>query len=121
MTDITNATEVETKPIEWPALYVGIVPDMGIDGKPTFWPIGSAYRTPEELNAAAESGIPFKTFRLPSTADADRAKERERLIADVVAAVGRWNNSYTVSALEVIRAADALAAFDADNAKEQSK
>lgn len=54
-------------------------------------------------------------FRLPSTADAERAKERERLIADVVAAVGRWNNSYTVSALEVIRAADALAAFDADN------
>lgn len=47
--------------------------------------------------------------------DITNAKERERLIADVVAAVGRWNNNYTVSALEVIRAADALAAFDADN------
>jgi len=47
--------------------------------------------------------------------DITNAKERERLIEEVKAAVGRWNEYESVSHMEVIRAANALAAFDADN------
>ena len=53
---------------------------------------------------------------------AERAKERERLIAAVVAAITACDKSFIIEdRVAVTVAARALAAFDAKNAKEQSK
>jgi hypothetical protein len=114
-TNISTATEVEAKREPWPELFVAV---RRLDDK-SFLTWGVATPSLEDMtpNRLGDGRV----FRLPSTADADRAKERERLIAAAIASVETFENSPIASYMVVVNAVKALAAFDAANAKEQSK
>jgi hypothetical protein len=128
-TNISTATEVEAKREPWPELFVGV--------RPVEIPDGFRYDFTTWEASTAQAEVPMsghrtvRVFRLPSTADAERAKERKRLskVRDD-AAHAMWEiadgGTTTIRVPRDIwaawmKATDALAAFDAANAKEQSK
>ena len=115
-TNISTATEVENSSEHIPTLYIGVsVHPCSQDRR---WYLTTDARlSPDDVREGARPRI----FRLPSTAHAERAKERERLIQAVIDGIRNWDKDESVAGFEVIRRARALAAFDADNAKEQSK
>ena len=116
-TNISTATEVENSSEHIPTLYIGVsVHPCSQDRR--WYLTTDAGLSPDDVREGARPRI----FRLPSTADAERAKERERLIAAVVAAITACDKSFVIEdRVAVTVAARALAAFDAENAKEQSK
>ncbi len=69
--------------------------------------------------ALVRAQIDIAAVYATSTADADRAKERERLIQAVIDGIRNWDKDESVAGFEVIRRALALAAFDAANGGNQ--
>lgn len=110
-TNISTATEVENSSEHIPTLYIGVsVHPCSQDRR--WYLTTDAGLSPDDVREGARPRI----FRLPSTADAERAKERERLIAEVVAASRSYEAESSVSRLgELTKFAKALAAFDAEN------
>lgn len=109
-TNISTATEVENSSEHIPTLYIGVsVHPCSQDRR--WYLTTDAGLSPDDVREGARPRI----FRLPSTADAERAKERERLIAAAIASVQVYESSPIASHAVVINAVKALAAFDAAN------
>ncbi len=72
MTDITNATAVETRREPWPTLYIAVRRDD--DEPPYFW-TSPARSTADEVRDHFYDTC--RIFRLPSTADADNGGSKK--------------------------------------------
>lgn len=113
-TNISTATEVEkTDPAH--ECHLCRKQTNALSGNPSHWPVLLPYPGGNGNMREYHVGCVAKELERRSTADAERAKERERLIAEVVAGAREWEKHKNFSALEVVRLARALAAFDAAN------
>lgn len=117
-TNISTATEVENSSEHIPTLYIGVsVHPCSQDRR--WYLTTDAGLSPDDVREGARPRI----FRLPSTADAERAKERERLSKERDdAAHAMWGNSLgSTASVRVpidlwkawMKATDALATFEA--------
>lgn len=134
MTDITNATEVEAllkKAIAETDIAAFEFETCGTrtDGDVPLGLINMHRAVGRSQVALARAQIDIALAQISSTAAAERAKERERLIGNILRvhswleAARKEGSRIDIGDEEeaVLAAVKALAAFDADNAKEQSK
>ena len=111
-TNISTATEVVTTQPDRPTLFVPIWPTFGDGGEE---PLYQTLAYPQISPADCFDHCPehARIFAIPSTAAAERAKERERLISLVATEIRAYDGNEQKLALDVLEAARALAAFEA--------